>query len=319
MAALWLAPSLSAQTPPTYAERLGFPRGKKVVIFHVDDAGMSHDSNLGVQQALQGGVATSTSVMMPCGWVPEFFGMARANPRWDVGVHLTLTSEWPAYRWQPLAGTAVPGLLDAQGSFYRSVPEVVAHASPQEVETELRAQIARFRAFGAEPSHLDSHMGTLFMEKFLPVYLKVGKESKIPVMFPGGHATLVAAGRPDLVGPMTRAIGEDLWKSGMPVVDDIFADTYGWTPSAGADEKAIQAFKTKKYIEALQKVKPGLTVVINHCTRPSDTFARISDSGPTRLGDLLAMLDPELRRYIEQEGIILTNWSELAQRRKSRP
>ena len=93
MAALWLAPSLSAQTPPTYAERLGFPRGKKVVIFHVDDAGMSHDSNLGVQQALQGGVATSTSVMMPCGWVPEFFGMARANPRWDVGVHLTLTTD----------------------------------------------------------------------------------------------------------------------------------------------------------------------------------------------------------------------------------
>ena len=159
-------------------------------------------------------------------------------------------------------------------------------------------------------------MGTLFTEKFLPVYVKVGRESKIPIMFPGGHGTLAGASRPGLIGPMTRALGQELWKSGMPVIDDIFADTYGWNPPAGAGEKAMQAFKTRKYIEILEKLQPGVTVIINHCTRPSDTFARISDSGPTRLGDLLAMLDPQLRRYINQQGIILTSWGELARRRR---
>jgi hypothetical protein len=56
----------------TYAQRLGWPAGTRVVLFHVDDAGMSYDSNRGAILALEGGVATSTSVMMPCPWVPQF-------------------------------------------------------------------------------------------------------------------------------------------------------------------------------------------------------------------------------------------------------
>ena len=56
-----------AQKPDsTYAERLGFPKGARVLILHVDDAGMSFDSNLGAEMALTKGVSTSVSVMMPC-------------------------------------------------------------------------------------------------------------------------------------------------------------------------------------------------------------------------------------------------------------
>ena len=54
----------------TYAEKLGYPKGSKVIILHVDDAGMSFDSNEGVANAMLNGVANSTSIMMPCGWVP---------------------------------------------------------------------------------------------------------------------------------------------------------------------------------------------------------------------------------------------------------
>ena len=36
----------------TYAERLGWPPGSRVVIFHVDDAGMSYDSNIGAIRAI---------------------------------------------------------------------------------------------------------------------------------------------------------------------------------------------------------------------------------------------------------------------------
>jgi len=48
----------------TYAEKLGFPKGKKVVIFHVDDVGMSLDGNHGAIEAMEKGVATSCSIMM---------------------------------------------------------------------------------------------------------------------------------------------------------------------------------------------------------------------------------------------------------------
>jgi hypothetical protein len=88
-----------AQQTKTYAERLGWPKGARVIILHVDDAGMSHDSNEGVEKALTEGTATSTSVMMPCAWVPEFKQFLDKHPATDAGLHLTLTSEWGNYRW----------------------------------------------------------------------------------------------------------------------------------------------------------------------------------------------------------------------------
>jgi hypothetical protein len=54
----------------TYAERLGWPSGTKVVIFHVDDVGMSHNSNMGAIKSVEDGIATSLSIMMTCPWVP---------------------------------------------------------------------------------------------------------------------------------------------------------------------------------------------------------------------------------------------------------
>ena len=82
----------------TYAERLGFPRGAKVLILHVDDAGMCFDSNKGAEEALTKGASTSVSVMMTCPWVPGFVEFLKANPQIDAGLHLTLTSEWKEYR-----------------------------------------------------------------------------------------------------------------------------------------------------------------------------------------------------------------------------
>ncbi len=301
----------------TYAEKLGFPKDRKVIILHVDDAGMSYDSNEGTRKALTTGVANSTSVMMPCSWVPHFMNLARQNPTWDVGVHLTLTSEWAGYRWQPLVGKEkAPGLYDTQGCFYPSVEEVDRHAMADEVEAEIRAQIAQFRAFGLEPSHIDSHMGTLFQPKFVERYIKVGIEEKIPVMFPGGHNTLINASR-SLDANLTKAIGQKLWAAKLPVLDDLFSDTYGWNLPAGQQpsDQNLRAFKTQKYVELLKSCRPGLTLIIMHCTDPTVVFNRISDSGPTRKGDLLAMLNPELRRYIENNQIILTTWREIKERR----
>ncbi|WP_229374597.1 polysaccharide deacetylase family protein [Fibrella rubiginis] len=306
----------------TYAERLGFPRGKKVIVLHVDDAGMSYESNRGAIRATEEGIANSTSVMMPCAWVPQFMTYVKAHPKLDVGIHLTMTSEWPSYRWSPLIGQpAGKGLIDAQGAFWPSVAETVAHASPDEVEAEMRAQIARFRAFGVEPTHMDSHMGTLFQVKFLMRYVKVAIEEKIPALFPGGHAALVSADMklPDSQRQLARQVGKQLWNAGLPVFDDLDGSSYGWTlPNNGTDPTALRKMKTEKFIDLLNRAQPGLTYVIMHCTEPSANFAQISNSGPTRHGDLLAMLDPTLKAYIQKEGIILTTCRELMERRRGK-
>lgn len=310
-----------AQTGLTYAEKLGFPAGKKVVILHVDDAGMSYDSDQGTFTALEKGLSNSVSVMMPCGWVPHFMAYYKKHPTLDAGIHLVLTSEWENYRWQPLTGRdKAPGLYDGQGSFWPSVAQVVEHASADEVEAEIRAQVVRFRAFGLEPTHLDSHMGTLFVPKFLERYLKVGITEKIPVMFPGGHGTLIAQSRPASAGDpqQLRAVGQQLWNAGLPVLDDLYADSYDWELPKGtpATDENLRNLKTQRYMDLLKACRPGLTYIIMHCTAPTPEFAQITSSGPTRKGDLLAMLDPRLKAFVEKEGIVLTTWRDLIERRK---
>ena len=106
-----------AQDLVTYAEKLGWKKTDRVLILHMDDAGMSYDSNAGIQQVLEKGAARSLSVMMPCPWVPQMVHYLRSHPGTDAGLHLTLTSEWHEYRWGPLAGVlAVPGLVDSEGA-----------------------------------------------------------------------------------------------------------------------------------------------------------------------------------------------------------
>jgi chitin disaccharide deacetylase len=312
-------PSLAQEI--TYAEKLGFPKGAKVLILHVDDVGMSWDSNEGAINAIEKGVATSLSVMMPCPWVPGFIHYLKEHPNTDAGLHLTLTSEWKDYRWGPLKGKpAVPGLVDKEGAFWPSVEEVVKNASADEVEQEIRAQLQRARDAGFEPTHMDSHMGTLFAKpEFMERYLKVGIENKIPVMFPGGHNTMISQQMNasfELKSQLTKT-GQMLWSAGLPVLDDLHNVSYGFDyPDKGnVSDSELQKIATANYIRTIKDLKPGLTMVIMHCTQTSEIFPKISDSGKIRKGDLLAMTDPEFKKYLEKEKIILTTWREIKEKR----
>ncbi|KYP13722.1 polysaccharide deacetylase family protein [Flavihumibacter sp. CACIAM 22H1] len=308
---------------PTYAEQLGFPKGARVVILHVDDAGMSYDANIGAMRALTEGVASSVSIMMPCPWVPQFINWLKENPRIDAGLHLTLNAEWQLYKWGPLSGApAVPGLVDTStGAMYASVEQVVKNAQPEEVGKEISAQINRARQMGWEPTHLDTHMGTVFADpRFTMQYIQIGIREKIPVMLPGGHNTVLFADDPALAQRKaeTTQLGQLLWKAGLPVLDDLHNKSYGWIIPAEAlqSDKALQAYATRQYIQALEECRPGLTMLIMHCTQPSELFKHISDSGPRRKADLLGMLSPAVKKYIREKGIILTTWRELMERRK---
>lgn len=296
----------SVREQMTYAERLGWPMGTKVVLFHVDDAGMSYDSDQGVAKALEEGVATSTSVMMPCPWVPHMAAYLKAHPQTDAGVHLTLTSEWDNYRWGPLVGRYVaPGLVDPQGYLWADVPDVLNHATVEEFEKEIRAQIDKAQALGLAPTHLDSHMGTCFYEPFMESYVKVGIEKKIPILMIGGHMQYAGAeiGKFRL---LLKALGERVWQAGLPVIDDLVTQ-----PTTGP------AYEQRKQqlLKLLTDMQPGITEIIVHCTAPTEVFAQISSSGPARAAELRLMLDPDVRAFLRKGGFVLTTWRELKQRR----
>jgi hypothetical protein len=155
-------------------------------------------------------------------------------------------------------------------------------------------------------------MGTLFATPaFLERYVQLGIENQIPVMMPAGHDSYIQADRrnafiaqlkkegkyrPRMALPedpalvQVRALGEKLWRAGLPVLDDLHNTSYDWTipPDVMSDEQ-LRKWRTQRYMETLKELKPGLTMVIMHCTAPTELFSRITDSGPRRKADMLAM------------------------------
>jgi predicted glycoside hydrolase/deacetylase ChbG (UPF0249 family) len=318
---LLLVIRVEAQPDTTYAERLGWPKGARVLIIHVDDAGMSLESNEGAIAALTRGAATSVSVMMPCPWVPGFVKWLQSHPDVDAGLHLTLTSEWSEYRWGPVAGRkAVSKLVDSGGYLWASVGEAATHGSADEVAMEINAQLERARNMGFQPTHLDTHMGTLYARPdFLQVYIQTGVKNHIPVMLPGGADRLIQEQMkaPDALVAQLRRLGKMVWEAGLPVLDDLHNFSYDWKvpDSVAHDDRKLQRYRVAEYIDALRRLQPGVTMMIMHCSDAGEHFERISDSGPVRRGDMLAMLDPAFRKALEDQHIILTTWRELMKRR----
>ncbi len=297
----------TARAEVTFGERLGWRPKDVAIILHVDDMGMSHASNRGGIESLEQGVATSWSVMMPCPWVPEIAKYLKQHPEVDSGLHLTLTSEWSLYRWLPVAGKPrVPGLVDAEGCLWRSVEQVATHATPDEIEIEIRAQIERAEQLGMPITHLDSHMGTLFARPdYFERFAKVGIEKGIPILAMGGHATYALKENPEAATKLRPWVAK-IWNAGLPVIDDLHTDSYGWKPEE----------KTQKLIALLKELKPGVTEILFHASIPTDEFPLITTSSQSRLADTRALTDPAVKKLIQDRGIILTTWKELQARRK---
>ena len=122
--------------------------------------------------------------MVPCPWLTEVADYAKSHPDADLGLHLTLTSEWKTYRWGSVAPSdKVPSLLDPVGTFYSTTEEAAAHAKPAEAELEMRAQVERALAIGIHPTHLDSHMGTALRHAGAVRRLRQGR-ARIPPPVP---------------------------------------------------------------------------------------------------------------------------------------
>jgi hypothetical protein len=137
------------------------------LIVRGDDMASFHAANVACIESYRNGVMTSVEIMVPCPWFPEAVQMLRENPGLDVGVHLTMTSEWDNIKWRPLTG--ISSLTDEHGYFFPMVwpnekfpPEETFRESDwnmEDLEAELRAQIELAMKTIDNLSHLTTHMG----------------------------------------------------------------------------------------------------------------------------------------------------------------
>ncbi|MBX9656242.1 polysaccharide deacetylase family protein [bacterium] len=290
----------------TQAEKLGFPADKKVLILHADDIGMCYEANEAAKVSLPGKHYLSCSAMAPCPWFNEFADWCKQNPQYDVGLHVTLNSEWKYYRWGSVSDPSdVPGLIDKSGYLHNSTVVTALRAKPDQVEKEIRAQFEKAIAAGFKPSHIDSHMGTVFARPdFIEAYLKVAKDYKVPAFVPAPSEKLVARLRKEGT-PITPQHVELMEKHEGPKVDDFYV--IGGS-AKDYDEKKSQ---TLALIESLQ---PGLTQIIFHPSIETETTRQITGTARTRGWEAKLWGDPDVIKYFADNGIIQTDWRELQKR-----
>src|SRR5581483_4488238 len=122
------------------------------------------------------GRVTAGSAMVPCPWFPEAAAWARRAPEIDLGVHLTLTSEWERYRWRPLtAVNGASGFVEPGGCFVRT-PQCMRSPDPEAALREMRAQALRARGAGVDVTHLDCHMFAMLAPGLAEPYVSLGFE-----------------------------------------------------------------------------------------------------------------------------------------------
>jgi len=279
-------------------------RGPVRVIVHADDAGMCHSVNAATMAALESGAVSSAGIMVPCPWFPEMAAWRREHPEADVGLHLTLTSEWRGYRWGAVAPRdRVPGLVDPDGCLYASVAEVVGRARPEEVEIELRAQIEKALKAGIRPTHLDTHMGTVYArDDFFRVYLALGREYGIPCMVvrPGPETEQLMKSHGVHVQRESIALAAQY---GMPQLDMLIT---GVQPAATFEDRK------RAWLDVLSGLKPGVTQIIVHLAGDDPEIRAITGAWRARWNDYRVFSDSEVRRFIAEHGIELIGWKDLA-------
>jgi predicted glycoside hydrolase/deacetylase ChbG (UPF0249 family) len=241
--------------------------------------------------------------MMPCPWVAEIADYARKHPEKDLGLHFTLTSEWKGLRWGPVAGrNQVPGLVDPEGYLRKSELFVAAKATPQEIETELRAQIELARTLGIKFTHFDTHMGTLYTRlDYFKVFEKLGKEYGVPILRvkPTEAAKVRLKGVPDLI---KYAIDNDarFAQEGLPRLDLLLE-------SAAAGAKTFEDRKAA-YWKTLRELPPGQTMMIVHPAMMDPELKAMTNSSADRDGDYRIFMDAATRQVIKDAGIKLIGW-----------
>jgi predicted glycoside hydrolase/deacetylase ChbG (UPF0249 family) len=276
------------------AERLGYAPNAKLLIIHADDLGVAHSVDMAAFKALNGKAVSSASVMVPCPWLTEVAEYFRAHPDVDLGLHLTVTSEWKTYRWGPVApADQVSSLLDPHGFFYADTMNVARHAKPEEARREIEAQIARAESLGIHPTHLDIHMGAMAATRQLYAELiQAGRQHHVPFM--AVHVT------------DARQNWMQMFNSRDVVLDSMVMFEPGVPPAQW----------TSAYVKALDQLKPGVNELIVHLGYDNAELQAVTVDHPDygaawRQRDFKAVTSPEFKQALARNQIHVIGWKDL--------
>ena len=283
--------------PNPVLKKLGFSDDERVVIIHTDDIGMCQASVIAFADLWAFGLISSGAVMVPCPWFLEAARFGRENPEVDLGVHVTLTSEWTTYRWGPISTrNPASGMVDQQGFFYPSSVEAQAHGDPDAVRLEIETQIEKALANGMGVTHVDTHMGTVASLKFLPSYLELALKYGLPPMVMRlEREGWLGMGFDESMAEMAALVVTQLEADGVPLLDRISGLELDRAKTR--DERIAYAK------EVFDEIGPGITHFIIHPSIDTPELRAITPDWPYRVADYEAFKSEELCDYLQESGI----------------
>jgi len=289
--------------------------GKRYLILNADDFGMCRAANLATFDLLEKGGILSATVMVPCGWAPEACKWAKEHPQHAIGVHLTFNAEWGNYRWGPVAFENTRSLRDKDGYFFDDVDEFADNCDIDEVENEIRAQVARAKLLGLTPSHLDNHMGSLYgltgNGELLPATLKVcGElgyafrmftkldENHMPKDFPDGLS-------PATINMMLNGIMNCAKENKVPLLDYLIFPN--WTEELKSSYETYREFM----LNELSTIKEGITETFIHPAFECDELKGTTNAWRCRVWEHKLHADPMTRQHLESKGITYASYRDV--------
>ena len=274
------------------AERLGRPRDSRFFIINCDDLGSSHAANVASLKAMELGTATSATLMVPCPWARD---AARLFQGRDVGVHLTLTAEYPGYRWRSLTGAK--SLHDDDGFFPATMDAAVAKAKADDVRAECHAQIRQALDWGVDVTHLDAHMGTMNVHRpFFEIFVDLAVEYRLPLRLLGEWEGKVL-GFDSTTYARERGV----------LFPDLFI--FNWAPR-----------ETRRELErARTQVKPGVSEICTHPVLEGEELRGYDPDHPDhRANDAACLMDSGTKRMLDESGLELISFRPLRDLQRSR-
>jgi predicted glycoside hydrolase/deacetylase ChbG (UPF0249 family) len=279
-------------------DTFGFRESDRVLIVHADDIGMNQSSVSAFADLAGEGLVSSGAVMAPCSWFPRVAELCRERPELDVGVHITLTSEWPGYKWRPVA-PARPhsGLTDPAG-YLHATRKAVESARPEAVYDEMKAQVRLFRESGIDVTHIDTHMFTALLPSAIRQYFRVAVEERLPCLAPVHHP---------IAGASAEAVLEEHRRLGLMAVR-----TAHMLDSTNKDDCIAEM---KRLVSELPH---GIHHLLIHPAKDTPELRDITPQWRRRVAEYECFMSRELRDYIVGSDIILTGYRRLREAMRNR-
>jgi hypothetical protein len=293
-------------SPNPCLKKLGFSNNDRAVIFHADDVGMSQASVEAYIDLVDIGLISSAATMVPCPWFPAIarFCRERSNdPGIDIGVHLTLTSEWDHFRWGPVSDADTDtGMLDEEGYFFRDNDPFQEGADLPAVQREVVAQINRALSAGIDVTHIDSHMASLFHAKFLRMYLSLAKIYRVPALML----------RPDALSlHAEQFVDSRLFHAFMDQLHELEAEGYPLLDSIEIMSLDSDENRLQQATERLASLPIGISYFIVHPAKDTPKLRAYTPDWACRVADYELFKSDAWGKVIEDSGVKVIGWRAL--------